>query len=502
MSKFSLNDLAQSLSGKTGLSQQAAEQFIQKMFEVLNEGLQADKQVKMKWLGTFKVTSVKDRESVNVNTGERIVIEGRDKISFVPDSILKEIVNKPFAQFETVIVNDGVDFEQIDKKFEEEEQATLDTDEAVLDAEKAALDAEKAASDAEPVASDVEHVDLASNEVPVVELDSHHTEPCEVVNFLEDDDKASETPISDEVIVIGESSDETMDEEASAETSKEEKNDEPQEALENDELQEALENDEAQEALKNDEAREVFDESQLDEPQDESSAITRNTTKRRLFWGAACVVVLGLVAGIGWFAFKDGKSIVLQDDLAQLLDVHPSEVKQPAPVPTRRVVPSQEEVLRKKAIEDSIRMVQVSEVVNSANKTSEQKKSDEKQKNQEESKLQGDKQKKLNPSDDLAVKKQGKSEKQKPETDASSNKQIPAGKYDGDVRVRTGAYRIVGVAEVVVAKEGQSLQSLSKKYFGPGMECYLEALNGTSELKAGQKVKIPKLELKKKSNAR
>lgn len=96
--------------------------FIRKMFDVVNEGLQADKQVKMKWLGTFKVTSVKDRESVDVNTGERIVIEGRDKISFTPDTILKEIINKPFAQFETVVVNDGVEFDEIDRKFEAEEQ--------------------------------------------------------------------------------------------------------------------------------------------------------------------------------------------------------------------------------------------------------------------------------------------------------------------------------------------------------------------------------------------
>ena len=121
MSKNSLTVLAQKLAEKTGISQQDAELFIRKMFDVANEGLQADKQVKMKWLGTFKVTSVKDRESVDVNTGERIVIEGRDKISFTPDTILKEIINKPFAQFETVVVNDGVEFDEIDRKFEAEE---------------------------------------------------------------------------------------------------------------------------------------------------------------------------------------------------------------------------------------------------------------------------------------------------------------------------------------------------------------------------------------------
>ena len=108
MSKISLSDLAQRLAEKSGIRLQDAELFIRKMFDVANEGLQSDKLVKMKWLGTFKVMAVKDRESVDVNTGERIIIEGRDKISFTPDNILKEIVNKPFPQFETVVVNDGV----------------------------------------------------------------------------------------------------------------------------------------------------------------------------------------------------------------------------------------------------------------------------------------------------------------------------------------------------------------------------------------------------------
>ena len=111
MSKFSLNTLGKLLADKSGLSQVEAELFIRKMFDVCNQGLDADKQVKIKWLGTFKVQATKDRESINVNTGERFTIEGRDKLTFTPDNILKEIVNKPFAQFETVVVNDGVDFD-------------------------------------------------------------------------------------------------------------------------------------------------------------------------------------------------------------------------------------------------------------------------------------------------------------------------------------------------------------------------------------------------------
>ena len=177
MSKISLSDLAQRLAEKSGISLQDAELFIRKMFDVANEGLQSDKLVKMKWLGTFKVMAVKDRESVDVNTGERIIIEGRDKISFTPDNILKEIVNKPFAQFETVVVNDGVDFDEIDRKFEkaEEDGPVFDsTLECVPDSENSSVES-------------------------FVEQDSSATSG--VIDFLDEENAA---PVSDEMIVIGE----------------------------------------------------------------------------------------------------------------------------------------------------------------------------------------------------------------------------------------------------------------------------------------------------------
>ena len=139
MSKSSLSVLAKAVASKRGLTQAEAERFIATMFEVAGDGIQEDKLLKMKWLGTFKITSVKDRESVDVNTGERILIEGRDKISFTPDNILKEIINKPFAQFETVVVNDGIDFSDIDEKFanmeREEEQLQLQKEQECHDEE-------------------------------------------------------------------------------------------------------------------------------------------------------------------------------------------------------------------------------------------------------------------------------------------------------------------------------------------------------------------------------
>ena len=207
MSKNSLNVLGKKLAEKTGLSQQEAELFIKKMFDVVNEGLQDDKQVKVKWLGTFKVTSVKDRESVDVNTGERIVIDGRDKISFTPDNILKEIVNKPFAQFETVVVNDGVEFDEIDKKFEAEEQ--MNENQQVKESKEQMVENQQTEESEEQMN---ENQQTAEAEKPLnANPQVAEAEASDVIDFLDESDTSAVTDktetlsVSNEVVVIGDS---------------------------------------------------------------------------------------------------------------------------------------------------------------------------------------------------------------------------------------------------------------------------------------------------------
>ena len=109
MAKISIQDMAQAIAARHGLSQHDAEVFVSALFDVANAGLHEEKIVKVKGLGTFKVIGVRERESVNVNTGERVVIESHGKITFTPDTVMRDLVNKPFAQFETVVLNDGVD---------------------------------------------------------------------------------------------------------------------------------------------------------------------------------------------------------------------------------------------------------------------------------------------------------------------------------------------------------------------------------------------------------
>ena len=330
MSKISLNDLAQRLAEKSGISLQDAELFIRKMFDVANEGLQSDKLVKMKWLGTFKVMAVKDRESVDVNTGERIIIEGRDKISFTPDNILKEIVNKPFAQFETVVVNDGVDFDEIDRKFEnaEEDGSVFDsTLECVPDSDNSSLES-------------------------FVEQDSPVTSG--VIDFL---DEENDAPVSDEMIVIGEkrlSQENVAEPEEKKPEGSEPAATEPavfkpavSEPVESESATSELETKESEvpaqnevESVVSDEEKEstLTEETPIAEkvPSDEENSITEipiveeapieeeassdeetpssdeETDKRhvvlpRYLVIAASVVFLVMIGGFGWFAFNYGK---------------------------------------------------------------------------------------------------------------------------------------------------------------------------------------------------
>lgn len=508
MSKNSLTVLAQKLAEKTGISQQDAELFIRKMFDVVNEGLQADKQVKMKWLGTFKVTSVKDRESVDVNTGERIVIEGRDKISFTPDTILKEIINKPFAQFETVVVNDGVEFDEIDRKFEAEEQLAenqqMDEAEEIpepLDGSETSEETSEATGISEisdtPETSD-------TSEIPDT------SETSDVIDFLDESEAPS---VSDKVVVIGESepqydaSPEIITETIVEKSVKEMKDEaeptlEPESTLEPEPTLEPTPEPEQISAPDSEPVVESACASDSETSEDSESYDTFESTKKgvvipRYLVIVACFIIVALIGGIGWFAFNYGKMAAQRDHLALQLDnFHQgNKAAKPTPAPL-----SQEEIMRKKAIEDSIRMAQASEAVKMAE-------ADGKQVDKKDSLLAAKQQKDAEAKKQAELNKRADAKKLAEAKKAAEAKKLQAekaaahasAKYDQDARVRTGAYRIVGVAEVVTAREGQTIEAISKRYFGPGMECYVEALNGSGKLKAGQKVKIPKLELKKKS---
>jgi nucleoid DNA-binding protein/LysM repeat protein len=482
MSKFSLNTLGKLLADKSGLSQVEAELFIRKMFDVCNQGLDADKQVKIKWLGTFKVQATKDRESINVNTGERFTIEGRDKLTFTPDNILKEIVNKPFAQFETVVVNDGVDFDEIDEKFGEEQ--TVDAPAQVidfLDEEKTATpnpevvvigsEKEKEKEDEDELAKQIAIEQAKLEKLKQAQLEQERIQKEKLEKEKQEQERLEQERLEQERLEQEKLEQERLEQERLEQEKQE------QERLE----QEKLELAQQQQALKAvvEPAVPASDESEEEEEEEESSNSHHIVIPRYLVV-AVCLIVVALIGGMGWFAFNYGQMTAQRDHLAMQLNQYHQAPAKKVPAKPAAAPLSQEQKLRQKAMEDSIRMAKTAEAVKLAEKSDKESASAEKAKQTE------------------AKAKAEAKEKAKDKDEEKATSKIASSQYDKDARVRTGAYRIIGVAQTVTVGAGQTLEQISTRYLGSGMECYVEALNGKNTVKAGQKIKIPKLELKKK----
>lgn len=503
MNRSSMSILARILAEKNNMTISEAETFIKQMFEVANSVMQADKQLKIRWLGTFKVMSVKDRESVDVNTGERIVIGGRDKITFTPDNILKEIVNKPFAQFETVVVNDGVDFSEIDRKFafEAKEEVSASSDEQQTAEESESLPVDKvetipavAAMPEEPkvkeedavseVTVHVEDLSVVSEqaEAPISEIvekeqpvaDGQEPEPP-VSQVQESDQPAavnlSEPSVADveepELPVVKEAPVQTVNassvlEETAACC--------PETKAPVSQTKQTVPAGNPENAAEEEEDDEVS-----------SSDINHYFILPRYVISVAVILILLLIGGIGWFAFNYGKMQAQRNHLALQL-----EKMQKVRMAKDSLAQTQKDDLRTKALQDSARLAQSAEVLNGVD--------------EQNAAAQSDSLRKAVAAKEIVSKQQTEVAKQKALKEAKQKVEVQAAsKYDADPRVRTGAYRILGVDHSIVAKSGQTLSSISKLYLGPGMECYLEAVNGGAiDVKAGQKIHIPKLALKKK----
>lgn len=539
MSKSSLSVLAKAVASKRGLTQAEAERFIATMFEVAGDGIQEDKLLKMKWLGTFKITSVKDRESVDVNTGERILIEGRDKISFTPDNILKEIVNKPFAQFETVVVNDGIDFSDIDEKFanmeREEEELQLQKEQECHDEEvvqeeqpqKEELSQEEEQPREEEHSQEVELNEDLSQEAKKSQESLLDAELQSQEGGKKDElSQEANTPISEETVAlsselknaeiseddisetsednISETSEDNISQTSDDTISKTEENGIPEEVgmlishlkenkseaekierVEEAKVKEEAEVPKAAEAYVEEtpaEAKVVVSQTNVenkkqpeyDETLDEDEAYAsdrHHLVIPKYVVALVSVVFVALLGGLCWFAFIYGKMQARQEQMEmQLKAIKP----QPQPKPKPKVVAPVDTAKSVASSDDKTDAENV--LANGAQTNNEQ--TDHAQ---------------------LAMKKKAKQDSIRM---AQANNAVKmaekASVYLNDPRIRTGAYRIVGVEKTVTAKSGQTLAGLSKLYLGPGMECYMQAINGCSEIKPGQKVKIPKLELKRK----
>lgn len=430
MSKVSITELASKLMEKHGLKRTEAELFIRQFVGVINDGLKNDKSVKVKGLGTFKVQAVSARKSVDVNTGEAIVIEGRDKISFTAEAVMRDLVNAPFAQFETVIVNDGVDFSEIDAKHEADnteaeepaqevvEQATTVEPKPIVEPKPTPTIEPETAVEPEPIVEPEPAPAIEPEPTPAVEHEPTIVEPATVVEptpAVEPAPTAEPTP--------------------------------------------------------------VVDDSDSDTDELEAKSKSYKNTIIVLASSLACVVVLAVAGFVYMFSQiekRDNRIAHLETQTATLADRMMKTRMSPTPAANQPAANDEADNILA-ANEQKIEAAQKADKENNL-KTAE-------------------------------TKPEPKAEPKaatKPTAEAKAHaaKSAPSilsqSAYDKDPRVRTGAYVITGIANTITVKAGQTMSSLSKTYLGPGMECYLEAVNGGNrELKAGEKIKIPALKTKK-----
>lgn len=386
MSKLNIYDLCSVLTSKNGLDDKESHRFIKAIFDVIQEGLDEDKIVKVKGLGTFKIIEVDDRESINVNTGERVLIEGHSKLTFTPDSVMKEIVNKPFSQFETVILNEGVDFP-----------------EPVVE---------------EPAVEDIIADEPAEDKEIIVEPQIDNN----VAEQSVEEEPVAEKTVAKEPVAEKNVAEEPVAEEPVAEDSVVEFTDD------NDNVQSGEEN------------------------SVEESVFETSNNNSILRWILSGVAVLLLILGAAYGGYLYGR-YELSEEIAY------KQMK--ADLKTAEITAKKAQVaIKKDSVAQEVDATKIGAM-------------------------------------SIDNKDESANDEAKTETAKTSSDKYE----DMDIRVRTGAYRIIGEDRTVKAKAGQTVEDIATKLLGPGMSCYVEVYNrldGKATLKEGQTIKIPKLELKKR----
>lgn len=468
---ITIKDIARILASQHGINAEDGELFVAQMVEVINNGLLSDRQVKIKGFGTFKLQTVKERNSVSVSTGERVTISEHDKVTFTPDSMMKDLINKPFSQFETVIIEDDDlvlddDFntekeEEEDNEKEESVVATLinnnteineiANDANVLEEAKegtiAAL-AETVVETVEEEANDekedndvVAEESDADNELDEQDIKAETEEITDNEEETEDDNKEVEEEETveeeEEKDVVLVKDDVTDDDEVSAGT-EEDKDKEVEDDTEDTEDTEETEKEEEKEEEDDDDKDKDEEEEEDDDDDDEEYDDDEYDESERspMFYGLVSGIICSILFfAIGYYACLNGwfdSWLPAKEQAVAPVDTVSQNVPQAIPADT---------------------LVQK----DSLNKTT--------------------------------SKEEVKEEKE--------SGTVSMDEYNKDTRVRTGAWVITGTKTEVTVKEGQTIKSISKNYFGPGMECYIEVYNDKKTVKAGDKIKIPELKLKK-----
>ncbi|WP_276805361.1 HU family DNA-binding protein [Prevotella pallens] len=439
MAKTALQLIADTVAKKHKITVKEAEKFVSAMFDVMNEGLKTDKLVKVKGLGTFKVQAVKPRESVNVNTGERVLIEGHDKVSFTPDATMKELVNKPFAQFETVVLNDGVDFTDIDSKYENE--ATLENaDETTVSANNAAIPDTKVVSlNEEETTDSTNETANGAQETTIEQYTSTVKDSGETVSKPEKDHEMvvakQEVAIETEAEPIKNTSETTEEEpiplvETQPENIAEEPTVTPETPVATEQKLESANQTQPENIA---EEPIATPETPVTTEQKQEETAEKPKKINWLMWSAIGFFVIAIMY---FFGYKFGKDAALRDNAVAVS-------AQPKSKPTAKAKQTKQH--------SSAKVAQTTT-------------------------------KQIQPTPKQV---------QSPIDDTEKFKQL-----SNDKRIRYGAYDIIGIEKVVVLKKGQTMQSYSRKALGPDMVAYFQVLNNATTMAAGDTMKVPKVELR------
>lgn len=462
-----VNDFARELSEKYGLSLGDASDFVSAMFDVVKEELDgADSSVKIKGFGTFKVSAVGARASVDVNTGERIIIDGRNKISFTPEVLLRDRVNRPFVQFETVVLNDGVDFSEIDEESEEELDSVTETEPQGVQLSTTAPTSQP--TDQPTLSEQPQGVQLS----PTAPTDQPADQPAPAeqpqgvqLSSTAPTDQSTDLPAPAEqpqgvqlspTAPTGQPTDQSANPQSPSATASKAVNTE-----EHRDMARRLMTPKTETIEEDSEESDAKTTVTAPEADDEGIVIggCRQRSPRIMYVLTIASFLILVSLGIGmYFLYQriEEKNHVIdrlesrlyaQQEAAERADA------QPAVAVKDTIVPN-----------DSLRAAEL----HAAEKAKK---------------------------DSIAASKSAAEAKASQSSVAPSTATTPSD-YNYDTRVRTGAYIIVGVAKTVTVQPGQTLASISKAYLGEGMECYVEVLNNRHSVKAGEKLKIPQLKLK------
>ena len=439
MGKVSVAWIAEAIAGKHGLTQKDAEQFVATFFDLINEALHEEKMVKVKGLGTFKVIDVRERESINVNTGERVVIESHGKISFTPDPIMRDLVNKPFAQFETVMLNDDVDIEELNAVSVDEEPL------AIVDEEPQEVEEEPSVAVTGPEVVD---------EQPLMNEDQSQEETVPQLQEVEEPivDVVGQTVEEEPEQVVEEEPEQAMEEELPVEAEEQ-----PQQAMETEAALMPVEASPVDDEPQPEEESSPVEEESLaaqdedDEEEEKPSSFFERHETLLLTLSHLFVAAIALAIGyiIGMQHFDMDRPVVQETVVDSTARVSKTVVKPAAK-------DSVKDTVKEKAqqVKEDKHLLKEEDVVNvPAAATHDQ------------------------------------------SATANDSKQLAT----ANAMVKTGAYRIVGTAKTITVKKGDTMERLSRLYLGEGMSCYIQLHNGVAEVSEGMRLKIPKLELKKRA---